>query len=442
VNLLVVGVSHHNAPVELLELLSVSREQNAVLVQRLAGTPYVSEAVVLSTCNRVEVYAAVSGFHGGLADIGAVLAERAGVEIGELAAYISVHFDADAVRHALRVAAGLDSMVVGEAQILGQLREAYQTAAESDTAGRLLHELMQQALRVGKRVRTETGLDRAGQSVVSAALGLAPEGVAGRSALVIGAGSMGSLSMATLARTGARPLFVTNRGTARATRAAEAHGATVVDYGALADNLAAVDLVVCATASPEPVLTAELVRNVAVLRAGRPLVIFDLAVPRDVAADVCDVPGVVVIDVGTIGAATLDAPSVADREAAEAIIADEVQTFLTWLRSVDVAPTVAALRARADEVVAAELRRLWHRRPDLTDEQRADLAQTVHRVVQQLLHQPTVRVRELAATADGDQYVAVLRELFDLAVPGIEANLDRAIEVDPRERSERQEHSS
>ncbi len=437
-NLLVVGVSHHNAPVELLERLSVSREQTAVLLERLVGTPYVSEAVVLSTCNRVEVYAAVSGFHGGLADIGAVLAERAGVDIGVLVAHVYVHFDADAVRHALRVAAGLDSMVVGEAQILGQLREAYQVAAEHDTTGRLLHELMQQALRVGKRVHTETGIDRAGQSVVSAALGLAPDGVLGRSALVIGAGSMGGLSLATLARTGAGPLFVTNRRTVKATRAAEAHGATAVDYAALADHLASVDLVVCATASAEPVLTTDIVASAVSSRAGRPLVIFDLAVPRDVGADVGDLPGVVVIDLGTIAAATLDAPSAADRDAAEVIIADEVESFLTWLRSVDVAPTVAALRARADEVVATELRRLWHRRPDLTDEQRADLAQAVHRVVQQLLHQPTVRVRQLAATADGDQYVAVLRELFDLAVPGIEANLDRAIEVERQNHSERQ----
>jgi glutamyl-tRNA reductase len=147
VNLLVVGVSHHTAPVELLERLSVSRDETAGLLARLVGTHYVSEAAVLSTCNRVEVYAAVSGFHGGLADIGGVLAERAGVDVGRLAGHLYVHFDADAVRHALRVAAGLDSMVVGEAQILGQLRDAYHAAAEHDAAGRLLHELMQQALR-------------------------------------------------------------------------------------------------------------------------------------------------------------------------------------------------------------------------------------------------------------------------------------------------------
>ena len=219
-NLLVVGLSHHTAPVELLERLAVSRDETPPLLAHLVARPYVSEAVVLSTCNRVEIYAAVSGFHGGLAEIGAVLAERAGLDIGTLALHLYVHFDADAAAHALRVAAGLDSMVVGEAQILGQLRDAYNLAAEHDATGRMLHELMQQALRVGKRVHAETGIDRAGQSVVSAALALAPAGVAGRSALVIGAGSMGGLALATLTRAGAGPLSVANRDAARAARTA------------------------------------------------------------------------------------------------------------------------------------------------------------------------------------------------------------------------------
>jgi glutamyl-tRNA reductase len=230
---------------------------------------------------------------------------------------------------------------------------------------------------------------------------------------------------------------------ARAARAAKVHRAQTVEFAALGDQLSTVDVVVCATASVQPVLTADLVATAMARRAGRPLVIFDLAVPRDVAAEVADLPGVTLVDLATVGAASLDAPSAADRAASEAIVADEVAAFLTWLRGADAAPTVAALRARADEVVAAELRRLASRRPDLTDEQRADVALAVHRVVQQLLHQPTVRVRQLAATPAGDQYVSLLRELFDLAVPNLTENLDRAVEVmevGPRERSERQEH--
>ncbi len=424
-NLLIVGLSHHTAPVELLERLAVSGNDTPDLLARLVARPYVNEAVVLSTCNRVEVYAAVTSFHGGLTDIGAVLAERAGLDIGLLALHLYVHFDADAAAHALRVASGLDSMVVGEAQILGQLRDAYNLAAEKETAGRYLHELMQQALRVGKRVHAETGIDRAGQSVVTAALALVPDGVAGRSALVVGAGSMGRLALATLQRAGVGPLVVTNRDPARAARAAELHGARAVPWDGLVDELTRADLVICATASAQPVLHPDM------LDADRPLVILDLAVPRDVAPEVAERPNVVLIDLTTVGSHEVDTPSQADRAASEAIVAAEVEAFVAWLRGSDVAPTVAALRARADEVVAAEMRRLRQRTPGLTEQQRAEVARTVHRVVQQLLHQPTVRVRQLAATPGGDQYVSVLQELFDLRLPdpSQRGELGRATEV-------------
>jgi glutamyl-tRNA reductase len=430
VNLLVVGVSHHTAPVELLERLSIPTDDTRSVLAALVAQPFVNEAVVLSTCNRVEVYAAVTAFHGGLAEIGAVLADRAGLDVASLASHLYVHYDDDAARHALRVAAGLDSMVVGEAQILGQLRDAYGHAAEHDAAGQFLHELMQQALRVGKRVHAETGIDHAGQSVVSAAIALAPGGVAGRSALVIGAGSMGGLALATLSRAGVGRLLVTNRGADRAQRLAALHSATAVDFAALAETLRTVDVVVCATASPEPVLTESLVRAAMVDRSGADLVLLDLAVPRDVAPEAAAVPGVVLIDLARLAATSLDEPSSADREAADAIVASEVEAFLSWLRGRDVAPTVAALRARADEVVESELSRLAQRRPDLTPDQRADVAHAIHRVVQRLLHSPTVRVRQLAGKPGGDQYAALLRELFDLAVPDRADNLTRAVDVD------------
>jgi len=431
VNLLVVGVSHHTAPVELLERLAVPAEQTPDLLRRLLQSPYLGEAVVLSTCNRVEVYAAVSGFHGGLTEIGTALAERAGVTLAELTPSLYVHYDTDAVRHTLRVAAGLDSMVVGEAQILGQMRQAYQLATEHDAAGRLLHELMRHALRTGKRVHTETNIDAAGRSVVGAALGLVPGGVAGRAALVVGAGSMGALALSTLSRLGAGPLLVTSRTATSADRLAEAYGARAVPLAELAQHLAQVDVVVCATASVAPVITVDLVAPAVAVRTGgtRPLSIVDLAVPRDVEPGVGALSGVSLIDLASIAAAPGEALSTADREAAEAIVAAEVAAFQTWRRGADAAPTVAALRARADEIVAAELRRLWHRRGDLTEEQRAEIVHMVHRVVQRLLHRPTVRIRELAAGPDGDQYLAVVRELLDLqAAP---ADLSRAVTVAP-----------
>ncbi|MEV0728898.1 glutamyl-tRNA reductase [Polymorphospora sp. NPDC050346] len=420
-NLLVVGASYRTTPVATLERLAVAPADLTRTLDRLLAQPYVGEAVVVSTCNRVEVYAAVTGFHGGLGDICEVLAAHAGCAQNDLANRLYVHYDGAAVEHAFRVAAGLDSMVVGEAQILGQLRDAYHAATEAEATGRLLHELMQQALRVGKRAHSETSIDRAGQSVVTAALDVAAThldgGLPGRPALVIGAGAMGALSVATLSRAGVGPLSVANRGNDRAVRLAESYGASAVPYHDLAAALTGVDVVVAATASTQPVLTRDMLAT-ALADRDTPLVVLDLAVPRDVEPAAAELPGVVVVDIDNLATALRDGPAAADQLAVTRIVTTEVEAFLSWLRGADVAPTVAALRARADDVVTAELRRLAQRRPDLSEEQRAEVAHTVHRVVQRLLHSPTVRARQLAAEPGGDQYTALLRELFDLEVPG------------------------
>ncbi|GGK30127.1 glutamyl-tRNA reductase [Pilimelia terevasa] len=440
-NLLVVGLSFRTAPVALLERLAVPADETAGVLHLLVGQPYVGEAVLVSTCNRVEVYAAVSGFHGGLDDICAVLAARAEVAPATLAPHLYVHYADAAVRHAFRVACGLDSMVVGEAQILGQLRTSYDAAAACDATGRLLHELMQQALRVGKRAHSETGIDRAGQSVVSAALEVAaatladparpappqdaaagPAGVvglAGRPALVVGAGAMGALAVATLSRVGADPIRVANRGEARAARLAESYAAHVLPYAGVGAALREVDIVVTATAAAEPVLDAPAVAAAVAARpaGAAPLVLLDLAVPRDVDPAVAALPGVRLVDIESLSHQLRGGPAAADAAAVDEIVAAEVESFLSWLRGADVAPTVAALRARADDVVSAELARLGQRRPELDEAQRAEVAHALHRVVQRLLHSPTVRVRQLAAAPGGDQYASLLRELFDLDVP-------------------------
>jgi glutamyl-tRNA reductase len=412
--LLSVGASYRTADVSTLERLTIGAHEVPRLLEKLIAQPYVGEAVVLSTCNRVEVFAAVTAFHGGLSDICSVLAEQSGIPAGELAGHLYVHYDEAAVRHSFQVSSGLDSMVVGEAQILGQLRDAYHAATEADTAGRLLHELMQQALRVGKRAHSETGIDRAGQSVVTAALDLAEThlgDLTGRKALIIGAGAMGALSVATLTRAGVGPLRITNRSAARADRLAEAYGAIAVPFDQLGDALREADLVVSATAALDPVLTR------ARLESAGELVVLDLAVPRDVAPDAAGLDGITVIDIDSLAASRRALPAAAETAAVEQIVASEVEHFLAWMRGAEVAPTVAALRTRADDVVSAELRKLWSRRPDFSEEQRADVSRTLHRVVQQLLHSPTVRVRQLAAEPGGDQYAALLRQLFDLDVP-------------------------
>jgi glutamyl-tRNA reductase len=424
-NLLVVGASHRTAEVALLEQLSIPATDVAGMLAALLRREHVTEAVVLSTCNRVEVYAGVNAFHGGVADVSAALAEQAGLDPAVLAPHLYVHWDSDAVTHALRVAAGLDSMVAGEAQILGQVREAYGVAADAGATARLLHDLMQQALRVGKRAHAETGIDAAGRNIVSAALTAAaaatkaPE-LAGRPALVIGAGSMGALALATLTRAGAGPLFLANRDGERAQRLASSYGAQPVALDRAGELMSTVDLVVSVTASVGPVLPAATVASALANRpAGRGrLVICDLAVPRDVEPATAALPGVVLIDLERLAASARITEGVnGEVAAAERIVAAEAAAIGKALRDTQVAPTVAALRARADDVVTAELGRLARRRPDLTDEQRAEVARAVHRLVQRLLHQPTVRIRQLAAEPGGENYAAVLAELFDLQVP-------------------------
>ncbi|GHJ46258.1 glutamyl-tRNA reductase [Catellatospora sp. TT07R-123] len=415
-NLIVVGASYRTAPVELLEQLSLV--DGARALPRLLADGRVGEAVVLSTCNRVEVYAAVPAFHPGLSHLGDVLAELTGLPAERLASSLYVHHGDDAVRHVFRVAAGLDSMVAGEAQILGQLREAYQSATDADATGRVLHELLQQALRVGKRAHAETGIDHAPRSMVSAALDHAvAQSEQACDWLVVGAGAMGALAVAELTRRGAGTVTVVNRGHERAERLAQAYGAQAAPFERLPELLAAADVVITATASVDHVLTVD---NVCAARTGaaKILTIIDLALPRDVEPEVGGLDGVRLVDVARLGAVVAQP---ADREvlAVERIVDAEVETYAGWLRGAEVAPTVAALRARADDVVTAELRRLTQRRADLTDEQRAEVAHTVHRIVQRLLHQPTVRVRQLAAEPGGEAYAQLLRDLFDLSViPG------------------------
>jgi glutamyl-tRNA reductase len=431
-NPLVVGVSYRTAPVSLLERVTVAHTAIPSLLRELLAQPSVHEAVILSTCNRVEIYAVVSAFHAGLTELSTVLAAHAGVPLADLAEHLYVQYDDEAVRHAYQVAAGLDSMVVGESQILGQFREAYGVAAGEGSVGRVLHELLQSALRVGKRVHAETGIDRAGRNVVTAALGLgvAESGLepARANVLVIGAGAMGALACSTLQRTGVGRLTIANRGLDRATRLAEAYGGTAIDLDGLPAALEAADIVLCATASRGYVLTT--------LPPGRKLVL-DLAVPRDVDPTLGNLPDVHLLDIERLGSVRVDASAASsDVAAATAIVDEEVVAYAIWLRGTEIAPTVAALRARAEGVVTSELRRLAQRRPELSAELRAEIARTVHRVVQQLLHQPTVRVRQLAAEPGGARYAALVRELFALDVTtesAVEA-LGDTIEVEASER--------
>ncbi|MCM1967494.1 MULTISPECIES: glutamyl-tRNA reductase [unclassified Streptomyces] len=580
-SLLVVGLSHRSAPVSVLERASLAADAKVKLLHDTLAAEPAAEAAVLATCNRIELYADVDKFHAGVAELSTLLAQHSGVALEELTPYLYVHYEDRAVHHLFSVACGLDSMVVGEGQILGQIKDALALGQELHTAGRLINDLFQQALRVGKRAHSETGIDRAGQSLVTFGLEQlavhvpVEEWAAGKRALVIGAGSMSSLAAATLARVGVAEVVVANRTADRAERLAEilvASGtgvaASAIAMSGVADELARVDVVVSCTGATGLVLTgddvaaaveagpagavpyppfhrspelrpgpdagaaplpgagprtpapqtpagldmdAELVARLAVLAAGgrriadagavrskvvveerdgcpvgldalasdpgrtadgraalagvdagslelhgtwadqgeaaaqrqqprkgvrnqvdaQPvrLALLDLAMPRDIDAAVHRIPGVRLVDIESLAEASADAPMAADVDAVRAIVAAEVAAFGAAQRAAHITPTVVALRAMAAEVVAMEVARLDGRVPDLDERQRAEVTQTVRRVVDKLLHAPTVRVKQLASEPGGAGYAEALRELFDLD-PQTVASVSRADEAD------------
>ncbi|WP_127784063.1 glutamyl-tRNA reductase [Rhodococcus sp. X156] len=432
-SVLLVGMSHRSAPVTMLERVAVTDGERPKLLEGLLRSPHISEALLVSTCNRVEIYAVVDAFHGALTDVGELLAEHAQSDVAELTRHLYVRYSESAVEHLFSVASGLDSMVVGEQQILGQIRSAYAAADAEQTAGRTIHELAQQALRVGKRVHSETGIDSAGASVVSVALqraakALGSDDLSARRAVVLGAGAMGGLAVALLQRAGVASIVVANRTPERAANlaATAAEGnveARAVGLDELPAVLADADVLVTCTGAVGAVVTlAQAHRALAARSPDRGLlVICDLGLPRDVEPAVADLPGVVLVGLEALQRAPEAHAASADTDAARAIVAAELSTYLAAQRAAEVTPTVTALRRRAAEVVEAELLRLETRLPTLGDVERDEVGRAVRRVVDKLLHAPTVRVKQLAAAPGGDTYAQALRELFELGPGAVDA---------------------
>ena len=431
-SVLLFGVSHRSAPVSVLEQLSTDESEQVKIVDQIMQSPLVTEAMVLSTCNRVEVYAVVDAFHGGLSAIGQVLAEHSGMTVPDLTKYAYVRYSEAAVEHLFAVASGLDSAVVGEAQVLGQVRRAYAAAESNRTVGRVLHELAQRALAVGKRVHSETGIDAAGASVVSVALGMADTklgGLQGKTAVVVGAGAMGALSAAHLTRAGINYVYVVNRSLPRAQRLARkiresGTAAEALSLDNLATALADADVVVSCTGAVRPVVSLADVHNTLAATSrdtDQPLVMCDLGMPRDVDPAVSGLPGVWVVDMDRVQREPSARAAAEDAEAARHLVSAEVATYLAGQRMAEVTPTVTALRQRAADVVEAELLRLDHRLPELEATHRDEVARTVRRVVDKLLHAPTVRIKQLASAPGGDSYAEALRELFELDQTAVDA---------------------
>ena len=424
-SVLVVGVSHHTAPVELLERLALDANQVEKLIHSVQLTEHVQEAAVLATCNRIEIYTDVDRFHGSVEAICLALCELAEQPTDDVVPHLYVHYDDGAVSHLFHVAAGLDSMVVGEGQILGQVREALRLAQELGTAGPALNAAFQQALRVAKRTHAETGIDRAAPSLVSVSLQRAEDHVgplAGRRAVVVGAGAMASLAVSTLSRLDVAEIVVVNRTAVKAARLAEQYAAArTAPLADLHDEVAHADVVLSCTGSVGLVLGADDVR-VARVGVEDPLAIVDLALPHDVDPAVAELPGVHLIGLRLLADELADDPEgLADVIGVRRIVAEEIQAFLDARRLASVTPTVIALRTMATGVVEAELTRLDSRMPDLSPEVRAELALAVRRVADKLMHQPTVRVKELANTSGAVSYAAALAELFALDQQAVDA---------------------
>lgn len=412
-SVLVVSVSHRTAPMAVLSQLATDTAGSTKILDAVMSCEWIDEAVVISTCNRTEVYVATQRFHGAVEAIVSELAAFGGLDADELTGNCALYYDQAAVKHCFRMAGGLDSAVIGEHQILGQARSSLHAAQHHGTVGTLLNSLFQQALRVGKRVQTETEIGGAGRSMVTAAadaLDLAD--LHRRTATIVGAGSMAALAAHNMAERGA-DLIVVNRTRGKAERLVQRTGGQVRELADLPEVLQSTDvLVTCTGARGLHLAPADL--------DGSPVRhVIDLALPADIDPAVGDLPGVHLVNLDSLVAG---GPGIAQEhlDAATDLVEQEVTDFIAVRRAAAVTPTVVALRSMAREVLDAEYERLRGRLPELTESDAAEVHTAMRRVVEKLLHQPTVRVKKHAAADDTD-YASALRELFALDPAAIDA---------------------
>jgi glutamyl-tRNA reductase len=420
-SLVVVGLNHRSAPIDLLERLAVSDEYLPKALHDLCERDDVLEAVVLSTCNRIEIYAAVSRFHAGAQDLRNFMSEFCHIAPEDFADQLYTYHDEGAVRHLFRVSAGIDSMVVGESEILGQVRRSFQRASDEGTVHRLLGQAFRQALRVGKRARTETAIGRNPVSVSSAAVELARRAfsgqtLAGKKVIIVGAGKMGTLAAAALAKAGAGDITVINRTEERAVNLADLFEARSLPFEELESAVADADILICSTTAPEALLDRSTIERAMAGRADRPLFIVDIAVPRDVEPGAGEVPGVVLRDIDDLGTVVENnrGSRLVEVSEVEDIVASEVQHFLEWERSTEFGPTAAALIEKADVIRRAEVSRIESQLRDLTPEQREAVEHLTRRLVAKIFHTPLARAKKTSNTKQGSLYLNALRELFEL----------------------------
>ncbi|HEX2439389.1 MAG TPA: glutamyl-tRNA reductase [Methylomirabilota bacterium] len=417
--LFVAGLSHRNAPVALREQLAVEEDKLRELLLDLQGGDALQEIVLLSTCNRVEVYGVAEAPGEARALAFRALCRHRGVDLGTVEPLLYTHLDADAVRHAFRVAASLDSMMIGEPQILGQVKDAFALAQACESVGPSLHPLFSQAFSVAKRVRTETDIARHAVSVSFAAVELAKkifDGLSGRAVLLVGAGKMSELAAKHLVEQGAFPIYVANRTWSRAVEMARALSGTAVPWDELTTALEAVDIVVTSTGATEPVVTRAAVMRVMHGRRGRPLFFIDIAVPRDVEAGVDSLDDVYRYDIDDLKQ-VVDAnlrERAREAQRAESLVEREVGKYLARQSDAEVIPTIVSLRARLEEIRLGELKKTLARLPEATPETRAAIDALSNAMVNKILHVPITKLRESSRAGASRSWLELVHELFGL----------------------------
>lgn len=416
-SVIVVGLSYRGAPVDLLERFAFDHEDLPKALAHARANGAVREAVILSTCNRTEVYAAVNGFHAGLSALRQFLSEYHGVPLEDFRERLYGLYSDQAVTHLFGVSAGIDSMVLGEPQILAQMRRAFHVATEEGSTGQILSALFRHAIRVGRRVRSETDIARSGATLALASAAVASEALgdlAGRTTLVVGAGEMSDLAASVLARKGMR-ILIANRTLSRAQVLAKACGGEALSLDNLARALGEADFVIASTGSPDPVITHDMVAAAMATRPARPLVLVDTAVPRDIEPLVATVPGVTLRDMDDLREAVApDREQLFEVERVRAIVGEEVARYAAWRRSQALAPLISSLQSHGERVRAAEIRRAQGALAGLGDREREAVEVLTRAIVAKLLHHPMSALKERAGTSEGDALARALRTLHAL----------------------------
>ncbi len=417
--LVAVGINHHTAPIEVREKLAFGKAGLEAVAADLKKITLLKGFVVLSTCNRTEIYAAVNQIQEGLATISDYLHLKAGLDHELGRQYFQRWTCYEVIDHLFRVAAGLDSMILGETEILGQVRDAYDNSSRLQTGNNILNTLFQEAIRVGKRVRTVTGIDQHPASVGYAAVELVRQALGdlqGRTVMIIGAGEMGELTLKHLVCQGVSTVLVSNRSFQRAEALAEEYGGEAIRYDTLFDQLMRADIVISCTTAAHFVIPADKVRFALEARSERPIFFIDIAVPRDVEPDAGNIPGVFLYDIDDLEQVILEHTDERNSaaQAADQIIKEAIADFLKWLSSLTVVPTIRALQQRAEQLKEAELQVYLQRLGKLDPKKEKLIRSLANSLLNKFIHVPIVRLKEYAGDHEGHLYSKVLEKLFDL----------------------------